>query len=46
MGPIKFASRQTFLISPEGKVIKFWPDVSVNSHSEEVLAAIKEASGK
>lgn len=46
MGPVKFASRQTFLISPDGKVLKFWPDVSVNNHSEEVLAAIKQASGK
>ena len=46
MGAVKFASRQTFLISPDGKIVKFWPEVSVNNHSEEVLAAIKEASGK
>ena len=46
MGSVKFASRQTFLISPDGKVVKFWPDVNVNNHSEEVLAAIKEASNK
>jgi peroxiredoxin Q/BCP len=43
MGPIKFASRQTYLISPSGKVVKFWPDVKVDHHSEEVLAAIEEA---
>ncbi len=46
MGNMKFASRQTFLISPDGKVIKFWPDVSVGNHSDEVLAAIKQASGQ
>ena len=46
MGSIKFASRQTFLISPDGKVVKFWPEVQVGNHSEEVLAAIKEASNK
>ena len=46
MGPIKFASRQTFLISPDGKIVKFWPDVKVNDHSDEVLAAIKDAGGK
>ena len=46
MGPIKFASRQTFLISPDGKIIKHWPDVNVGNHSEEVLAAIKEAGGR
>jgi peroxiredoxin Q/BCP len=43
MGPIKFASRQTYLISPDGKIVKFWPDVKVDHHSEEVLAAIEEA---
>ena len=40
MGPVKFASRQTFLISPEGKVVKFWPKVDPNTHSAEVLAEI------
>ena len=43
MGPAHFASRVTFLISPTGKVVKVWPDVKVQNHSEEVLAAIKEA---
>ncbi len=37
------AKRVTFLISPKGKVVKVWPDVKVQNHSEEVLAAIKEA---
>lgn len=41
-GDAHFAKRQTFLISPNGKVVKFWPDVQVNHHSEEVLAAISE----
>ena len=43
MGPNKIAKRVTFLIGPTGKVVKVWPDVKVNNHSEEVLAAIKEA---
>ncbi|CAN5570195.1 thioredoxin-dependent thiol peroxidase [soil metagenome] len=43
MGPVKFASRQTYLISPTGKIVKFWADVKVDHHSEEVLAAIEEA---
>ncbi len=46
MGSVKFASRQTFLISPDGKIVKFWPDVKVADHSKEVLAAIKEAGNK
>ncbi len=43
MGPNHFAKRVTFLISPAGKIVKIWPDVKVQDHSEEVLAAIKEA---
>jgi len=43
MGANKIAKRVTFLISPKGKVVKVWPDVKVQNHSEEVLAAIKEA---
>jgi peroxiredoxin Q/BCP len=42
MGPIKFASRDTYLIGPDGKVLKFWEVKNVQSHSEEVLAAIAE----
>jgi thioredoxin-dependent peroxiredoxin len=40
-GPIKVASRQTFLISPAGKVVKYWPDVKPDHHSEEVLAELQ-----
>ena len=43
MGPNHIAKRVTFLISPAGKVVKVWPDVKVQNHSEEVLAAIDEA---
>src|SRR3954454_19513766 len=39
-GDMKVASRQTFLISPQGKVVKIWPKVDVQTHSEEVLAEI------
>ncbi len=40
MGPVKFAQRDSFLINPEGKVVKAWKKVDPNTHSEEVLAAI------
>jgi peroxiredoxin Q/BCP len=40
---IKIAERQTFLISPEGKVTKTWPQVDVNTHSTEVLSVIASA---
>ncbi len=40
-GDTKFASRDTFLISPEGKVVKVWTGVNPNTHSDDVLAEIQ-----
>ena len=39
---MKIASRNTFLIDPQGKIVKIWTKVQVQHHSEEVLAAISE----
>jgi thioredoxin-dependent peroxiredoxin len=39
-GDMKFAQRDTFLISPAGKVVKFWEVKDIQGHSDEVLAAI------
>ena len=39
-GDNKYASRDTFLISPDGKIVKVWEKVNPNVHSEEVLAEI------
>jgi peroxiredoxin Q/BCP len=39
---MKIASRNTFLIDPQGKIAKVWTKVQVQHHSEEVLAAIAE----
>jgi len=36
----KIAERQTFLISPDGKVAKTWPKVDVKTHSTEILSEI------
>jgi peroxiredoxin Q/BCP len=36
----KLAQRDTFLISPEGKIVKFWEVKDIKAHSDEVLAAI------
>jgi peroxiredoxin Q/BCP len=38
----KIASRNTFLIDPQGKIVRVWTGVKVDHHSEEVLAAIAE----
>jgi thioredoxin-dependent peroxiredoxin len=37
---MKFAARDTFLISPQGKVAKAWTNVNPNTHSDDVLAEI------
>jgi thioredoxin-dependent peroxiredoxin len=36
----RLAQRDTFLISPEGRVVKFWQVKDIKAHSDEVLAAI------
>lgn len=44
-GDMKFASRDTFLISPSGKIVKVWTGVNPNTHSDDVLAAIAGMNG-
>jgi thioredoxin-dependent peroxiredoxin len=39
---VKFASRHTFIINPDGKIVKTYEDVNPSKHSEEVLAALAE----
>jgi peroxiredoxin Q/BCP len=36
----KLAQRDTFLISPQAKIVKFWKVKDIKAHSDEVLAAI------
>jgi peroxiredoxin Q/BCP len=36
-----FAQRTTFLISPQGKIVKEWDVKDIQNHSTEVLAAIQ-----
>lgn len=38
---IKLASRQSFLVNPEGKIAKHYADVDPDKHTDEVLADIK-----
>ena len=45
-GPMQIAMRNTFLINPEGKIVKVWTKVNPNVHSPEVLAAISQMEGK
>ena len=39
MGVVKIAARHTFIINPEGTIVKVYTSVDPNKHSEEVLAA-------
>ena len=39
-GPIHVAERTTFLISPQGKIVKVWAVNNIASHSADVLAEI------
>jgi peroxiredoxin Q/BCP len=40
-GTIHYAERTTFLVSPEGKIVKEWDVKDIQSHSAEVLAEIR-----
>ena len=41
---IKIANRHTFLIDPQGKIVRVWTKVEVQHHSAEVLAALASYS--
>ena len=44
LGPITYASRQTFLINPAGKIAKHYEDVDPEVHAREVLEDLKAHS--
>jgi len=39
---VTIAMRQTFLIDPSGKIVKFWDVKDIANHSADVLAAIAD----
>jgi len=41
-GTMTIAQRNTFLIDPDGKIVKVWTKVDPQHHSEEVLAQLAE----
>ena len=41
---VELAGRQTFLIGPDGKIVKHWAKVDPKGHSDMVLAEIKAHS--
>ncbi len=43
---MKIAKRNTFLIDPQGKIVKVWTGVDPANHSEEVLSALEQMEKK
>ena len=46
LGTMELAKRDTFLIDPQGKIVKHYPDVDPKGHSQMVLADIKALQQK
>lgn len=46
MGPIKYTKRQTFIINPEGYVVKHYESVNAEQHSEQLLKDLPEIMAK
>lgn len=45
-GPLHYASRQTFLIDPEGVIVYHYPEVDTGHHAEQVLQDVARLSAK
>ncbi|MGC2638558.1 MAG: peroxiredoxin [Acidobacteriaceae bacterium] len=45
-GPMVIANRNTFLIDPDGKIVKVWTRVNPQVHSDEVLEALNSLQKK
>jgi thioredoxin-dependent peroxiredoxin len=45
-GVTEVAARNTFIIDPQGKIVKNYTGVNPNKHSEEILAALGELQKK
>ena len=43
---MKMAARNTFLINPEGRIVKVWTGVDPGKHSQEVLAELSQQETK
>jgi peroxiredoxin Q/BCP len=43
-GTMHYAERTTFLIAPDGKIVKEWKVKDIQSHSADILAAIQSLS--
>ncbi|HEU4653806.1 MAG TPA: peroxiredoxin [Steroidobacteraceae bacterium] len=42
LGAMELARRETFLIDPDGRIVKYYPDVEPKGHSQAVLKDLQE----
>jgi len=42
--PLGMSARVTFLVGPDGRISRVWPDVDPGVHAAQVLAAVEEAN--
>lgn len=42
LGPMEYASRETFIIDPKGSIVYHYSDVSPDTHSQEVLLQLRK----
>lgn len=42
LGPIKFSKRHSFIINPEGQIMKIYRSVSPSLHSQELLTDLQQ----
>lgn len=43
-GPLQFASRQTFIIDPEGRIARHYAKVSAGSHASDVISYLEQVN--
>jgi len=43
---VKFSSRHTFIVDPEGRIVRVYTSVDPKNHSQEVLGALDELQKK
>jgi thioredoxin-dependent peroxiredoxin len=46
LGLVKFSSRHTFIVDPQGRIAKVFTGVNPSKHSEEVLTSLSELQSK
>ena len=45
LGPVRFASRHTFIIAPDGTIARVYRDVDPKTHSAQIIADLTQLQG-